>query len=261
MPLAEKNGTMALEKGPGLAEAYTSLGVVSLAYDWEFPLAERRFRKALELNPHDAFTQHFLGHYYECIGRWPVTLAQMQTALDLDKLSPIYGEDSGMDLLTIGRYQESAERLAGIVEQNSYYSFAFNVRALALEAIGKKDESLAAADHAWTLPGKFVSAASLSGIYRRQGRPDKAKEILSELEGARKQGRYVSPLELAGTYFAVGQRQEGFLGLRDAIQEHSFNLFVALPDPVFDPVREDPEFAAILSPTHLSPATGAPFPG
>ena len=253
MPLAEKNATMALEKDPGLAEAHTSLGVVALAYDREFPLAERRFRKSLELNPHDAFTQHFLGHYYEVLGQWPDALAQMQKALDLDKLSPMYGEDSGMDLYTVGRYQESADRIAPIADQNRYDPFAFNVLALALEATGKKDQSLAAADHAWTLPGKFSTAASLSGIYRRQGRPEKAKMILTELEQARSQGQYVAPLEFAGVYFALGQPETGFENLRDAVKEHSFNLFVALPDPVFDGVRNDPELAAILEPAHLPP--------
>jgi serine/threonine protein kinase len=260
MPLAEKNATKALEEDPELAEAYTSLGVVALAYDGEFPLAERRFRKSLELNPRDAFTQHFLGHYYECMGRWQEALAQMQRALDLDKLSPMYGEDSGMDLFTDGRYQEAADRLAPIVEQNAYDPFAFNVRALALEAIGKTEESLAAADHAWTLPGRFSSAGSLSGIYQRQGRPDKAMKILNELEDARRRGRYVSPLEFAGAYLGMGQLEEGFRSLREAVKEHSFNLFVVLPDPVFDPVRNDPEFAEILGPTHLAPANWRDIP-
>jgi serine/threonine protein kinase len=61
MPLMAKNATLALEKDPTIAEAYTSLGIMSLAYGWDWPLAEQRFRKSLALNSHDAFTQHFLG--------------------------------------------------------------------------------------------------------------------------------------------------------------------------------------------------------
>lgn len=85
MPLAESNAAKAIEKDPETTEAYTSLGIVALNYYWDFPLAEQRFRRALKLNPRDAFAQHYLGHYYEAVGNWTEALKQMQIALDMDK--------------------------------------------------------------------------------------------------------------------------------------------------------------------------------
>jgi tRNA A-37 threonylcarbamoyl transferase component Bud32/tetratricopeptide (TPR) repeat protein len=253
MPLAEKNATKALEKDPGTAEAYTSLGLVALTYDWDWPLAEQRFRKSLALNPRDAYTNHFLAHYYETQGRWLAALKQMQLALDMDKLSPMYGEDLAMDLFVNRRFEEAARLIRPVVDRNPQDPFALNIEALAQEALGKKEESLAAADRARQLPGVFGSAASLSGVYCRQGRASAARDILKQLQDAQKQGRYVAPIEFAGTYFALGDKERGMNSLRDSVKERGTSLAFATTDPVFDSVRRDPEFAALMEQMRLSP--------
>ena len=48
----------ALEIDPDLAEAHTSLALVKLGSDWDFPAAERELRRALELDPTQAHAAH-----------------------------------------------------------------------------------------------------------------------------------------------------------------------------------------------------------
>jgi hypothetical protein len=43
--------------------------------------------------------------------------------------------------------------------------------------------------------------------------------------------------------------------LRDAVADHSFNIVFNIADPVFDSVREDPEFAALMNQIHVPPAS------
>ena len=112
------------------------------------PWPNSGFGKSLALNSHNAFTQHLLGHYYEFMGRWPEALKQMQLALDMEKLSPMYGEDVVYDLFVNRRYEEAARNIDQIVAQNLHDVYAQSLRALTLEAIGKGEESLAAADRA-----------------------------------------------------------------------------------------------------------------
>jgi tetratricopeptide (TPR) repeat protein len=255
MPFAEKNATRALELDSNTAEAYTSLGAVALDYDWDWPRAEQRFRKSLALNSKDAFTQHFLAHYYEAMGRWPEAAKQFQTALDLEKLSPMFGEDLANDLFYNGRYEESARAIGPIVDRVVDDPFALNIQALALEALGKAEESVAAADGSRKLPGMFSSAASLSGIYCRLGRAADARQILKQMLDAKAQGRFVAALEFAGTYFALGEKDRGMKTLGESVKEHDFNLVLLIADPAFDSVRADPEFAALMNEVHLPPAT------
>lgn len=254
MPLAEKNATRALELDSNTAEAYTSLGVVALDYDWDWPRAEQRFRKSLALNPKDAFTQHFLAHYYEAMGRWPEAAKQFQTAADLERLSPMFGEDLANDLFYNGRYEESARAIGPIVGRVLDDPFALNVQALALEALGKAEESVAAADGSRKLPGMFSNAASLSGIYCRLGRAADARQILKQMLDAKSQGRFVAALEFAGTYFTLGEKDRGMEALREAVKERDFNLVLLIADPAFDSVRADPKFAALMNEVQLPPA-------
>jgi hypothetical protein len=76
---------------------------------------------------------------------------------------------------------------------------------------------------------------------------------LKQLQDAQKQGRYVAPMEFAGTYFALGDKDHGMQSLREAVKEHGTNLALGIPDPVFDSVRSDPEFAALMNQVHLPP--------
>jgi serine/threonine protein kinase/Flp pilus assembly protein TadD len=254
MPLAESNAAKAIEKDPKTAEAYTSLGIVALGYYWDFPLAEQRFRRALKLNPRDAFTQHFLGHFYEFMGKWQDALNQMRLALDIEKLSPMYGEDVASDLFANGRNEDAIRQLretVGLAPQDPY---ALALLATALEAAGKTAEGLDRAQQAVKLPGMFLTSGNLAGVFCRLHRPDLAQDILKQLEVAEQAGTYVAPLEFAMVHFALGDKKRGLARMTEAVNDHSFNIGFAIADPVLDLVREDPEFAALMDKMHLPPA-------
>jgi tetratricopeptide (TPR) repeat protein len=251
MPLAQKNASLALEKDPQQAEAYTSLAIVALGYDWDYPRAEQRLRKALKISPRDPFIQHFLGHYYEVMGRWPEAIKQMRMALDLEKLSPMYGSDLGADLFVSGRAAEAVKQLRETVAMSQQDANARNVLALALESNGQSAESLEQAEHALKLPGMFFTAGSLAGVFCRLHRPERAREILNQLETAQKAGSYIAAFGLAEAQLALGDKEKGLMLLRKAVDERDFNLVFNAADPVFDAVREDPAFAALMNEMHL----------
>jgi adenylate cyclase len=50
-PQAKAAAEKALQIDANLAEPHTSLGYIHMYYDWDFPGAEREFKKAIELNP------------------------------------------------------------------------------------------------------------------------------------------------------------------------------------------------------------------
>src|SRR5215467_8884482 len=110
--------------------------MTAMNYYWDYPLAERRLQRSLKLNPTDAFTQHYLGHYYEAVGHWGEALNQMRLALSLDKLSPMYGEDLGMDLIANRRIGEAIRQLTETAALAPEDPFSHSLLALALEADG-----------------------------------------------------------------------------------------------------------------------------
>jgi hypothetical protein len=125
---------------------------------------------------------------------------------------------------------------------------------MTLEATGKGAESLEQAQQAMKLPGMFTVAGNLAGVFCRLHRPDLAQDILNQLETAEQAGTYVAPLEFAMVKFALGDKKKGLARMREAVNDHSYNIAFDLGDPVFDLVREDPEFATLMNEMHLPPA-------
>ena len=58
--------------------------------------------------------------------------------------------------------------------------------------------------------------------------------------------RHVSPLDFAGTYFALGDADTGFEWLTKSFDDRSFELLSINVDRRFDPWRDEPRFQALL---------------
>lgn len=74
----------ALDNDDRDAEAHADLAMVKLHYDWDWPGAEREFRRSLELNPSDSDVRHLYAHYLLTVGRWSESLAEMDRAFETD---------------------------------------------------------------------------------------------------------------------------------------------------------------------------------
>src|SRR5262249_25695632 len=87
MPKIKAAAMRALELDDTLAEAHTALAVYKTAYEWDWPGAERAYRRALELNPGHAPTHHYYGLYLVTQRRAAEALVELKRAQNLDPLS------------------------------------------------------------------------------------------------------------------------------------------------------------------------------
>ena len=81
-------------------------------YDWDWPGAEREFKRALELSPGDADV-HFAYSvtYLTPLGRLDEALAEIQRAVALDPLSPYKITGAGMIYSDRREYDRAVEQL------------------------------------------------------------------------------------------------------------------------------------------------------
>lgn len=97
MPKARAAAEKAIALDDSLAEAHTSLGYVKALYDFDWPGAEREFRRAIQLNPGLADAHFGYGIVYlSPQGRGDETLREMLLARDLDPLSPVINTYLGL---------------------------------------------------------------------------------------------------------------------------------------------------------------------
>lgn len=77
----------ALELDPSLGEAYATLGMMKMFFDWDWRAAEQALRRAIELNPSDAHAYHHLANYLSANLRTREALAARERAFALDPLN------------------------------------------------------------------------------------------------------------------------------------------------------------------------------
>src|SRR5438128_1485153 len=106
-PKAKAAATKALELDDTLAEAHAALAYAVFFADWDWPTAEREFKRAIELNPNSALSHD---RYAECLKtrlRFGESMAEAQRAQELDPLSPEIVSQVGNVYLFTRRYDES----------------------------------------------------------------------------------------------------------------------------------------------------------
>jgi Tfp pilus assembly protein PilF len=74
-------------------------------------VAEKHFRRALELNPASADTRWTYAHLFSNTGRHEEALAQIERARELDPLSGLINALEGQFLLHAGRIEQALARL------------------------------------------------------------------------------------------------------------------------------------------------------
>jgi tetratricopeptide (TPR) repeat protein len=88
-PKAKAAALKALELDDTVAEAYASLALVRLRYDWDWLAAERASKRAIELNPNYSQAHQIYGDYLRVMGRQDEAIAEIKRAQELEPLSLI----------------------------------------------------------------------------------------------------------------------------------------------------------------------------
>src|SRR2546430_12115339 len=114
----------ALQLNPNLAEAHGSLGLIAMNYDWDWPDAEREFKRALALDPDSTVAHQWYATYLTAQGRFDEAIAQIERARQLDPLSLIINTDAGQILLFARRYKEAEEKLTETVRLDPRFGLA-----------------------------------------------------------------------------------------------------------------------------------------
>lgn len=85
----------------------------------------------------------------------------------------------------------------------------------------------------------------LALTYARKGNTEDARKILDELK-ERSKKEYVSSARLAAVYGALGERDVAFDLLDEAYADRDSKINQLKTNPIYDPLRSDPRFAALL---------------
>lgn len=244
-PKAADAAIKALQIDGDLAEAHATLGYVR-HYDWQWAEAERSLRRAIALNPSYALARIWYANLLCSQRRFDEALQEVLAARSLDPLSLIVNTNVGWVLYRARRNDEAIAEYGRALALDPTYLHAHMRLADSYQYAGRSGEAIVEAERIAELSNRSLdSLVSLELTRLRAGRPNHFDRSITELIAALPQ-TYASPGAIANFYFAAGRNEEGFRWLDRAFRERTNNMVYLTVEPVYDGVRNDPRFKALV---------------
>jgi len=244
MPKARAAVLKALALEPTLADAHASLGDQLCVYDWDASAAEREFRRAIELNPSVANAHYFYSHCLAAHGRLDEALAEARRAHELDPLNPDVATGFPWALYVARRYDEAIAVQRKSLDLEPGSAHAHMLLALPLAGKGSYAEALAEARKMAALAGDAPNFAGILGyVAGRAGERAEAQHILTALERRPPGDRAFA---IALVHLGLGNNEQALRWLQAAYEERAEWLVIVAPSAIFDPLRPDPRFSALM---------------
>jgi tetratricopeptide (TPR) repeat protein len=133
-PRAKAAALRAIELDDTTADAHLALAVVLSWTDWDFAAAEPEWRRAIELDPSNAWALAGHSHFLMITGRPEEALTQIERALSRDPFNVIVTSFHAVDLVLVRRYDEAIEAARAALRIQPEAPVALN--ALGAEYIG-----------------------------------------------------------------------------------------------------------------------------
>ena len=244
-PLARAAAQKALEIDDGIAEAHTTLGHVEFDFTHDWGSAEREYRRGLEIKPNYATGHHWYALFLSAMGRTAEAQREIRRAEELDPLSLIIQANVGMVDYFARQYDQAIEIQRKTVAADPNFvqgrrklAFTLEAKGLDTEAVnewleverqtGTDQQTLAELKEACAKLG--VRGYWEKAIEIDSGNPDNAFRAAS----------------LSSYYARLGQKDQAFYWLNQAVEQRAPWLVYAKVSPVYDNLRGDQRFKGIL---------------
>jgi TolB-like protein len=233
-PRARVAAQRALALAPASAEAIAALAVVAYCWDWDPARAESLARRALRLDSTYARAWLYLAEALVAQGRADEAAPAYHAALVADTLDEAVALESVAGLQLARRTDESlalAQRWRRRLPRSELWAF---VEALTL--VGSKR-------CASSPPPVPIGPIALACAGRAAAARAAADTIVVQVERGE---YYYPPTYLAMTFVSMGDHEAALRWLERGIEARTYILVFARVDPMWDPLRSDPRFAALL---------------
>jgi TolB-like protein/DNA-binding SARP family transcriptional activator len=251
MPKAKAAALRALELDSTESEAHAALAYVATWYDWDWKTADLHFRRALELNPSNPTAHHWYSIYLLATGHVTQSLAEINTARELDPASLFLRGADGVRHFMAHDFAGAVRLMEPALEVGPNTIPALPWLGLAYVRLGRVQDAIAVLEP--TSRRADVRAgvqAALAVAYVAAGRQAEARALLHALE-TRAKREYYPRTWLVRVYAALGDKDRALTWLETAYNERDGWLTTANVDPSFDALRGEPRFRTILAKIRL----------
>jgi serine/threonine protein kinase len=228
LPRMREEAIKALAIDPTLPEGYATLGTVAAWFDFDWPEAERNFRRALAGDAVPSMVHRNYALY--CLlptGRAIEAVEHYTLGLNEDPLNMMARGERAVALRAASRYAEGNDELRQLLELDETFFFPYFMLGVNLAVDGMPDEARQLAERGFVIAPWFKPMVGLlAGLLQRSGEVERA-ELLYRQHLAAELG-YVDPIGPSVFHLLTGNFDALADCLERAINERQFAVFFFL---------------------------------
>jgi serine/threonine protein kinase/tetratricopeptide (TPR) repeat protein len=247
-PKAKEAALKSLALDDTLAEAHYALANIMAWGEWDWPGAEKEFKRTIEINPNFPDARIYYSHLLNIMGRPDEAMAQLKQALELDPYNSLFQSLAAADFLMVRRYDEAIAQARSAQRTNADDPVAHSVAARSLFMKGAYKETFEEWKAFWSSSSygnrEMVKAldqgyaeADFTGAMKRAADTDASLFISGN--------HHDNPSCIAMFYIMAGEKDHALEWFEKAFELQDPNM-VYLCFPEYDSVRSDPRFQSIL---------------
>jgi TolB-like protein/DNA-binding winged helix-turn-helix (wHTH) protein len=242
MPLQKAAEEKAISLDPQLAQAHVKLGTYHLYYDWDWPASEKELLQAIELEPSSAAAREAWATYLAVMGRFDEAIQEHERAQELDPAD----EHMAQTYLWFRQYDRAieAERAYLAFHPQAGFSHWSLYEIYALK--GMERESIEELELTWKLFGFEDVPPAIHRAYIDGGFAAAMQESGHQMALLHDRRIVALPTEAAKYYAFAGDNERALKWLQTALEERDGALTWLNREQVWDPLRDDPRFRAIV---------------
>jgi len=250
IPIAKAYLTKAISLDSNLSEALTTMGFIQSHFDYDWASAKSTLQKAILLNPNYPIAHLYYGNIFIFTGDIEQGLIEVKKAVDLDPLSSSVNWALGSRYYLTNKTDLAITQFQKTLTLDPENNAAKLWLGLSFLRKGFYDQAI---DTFGKLPRNTLQQLDnykilISLVHAQNGESARAKSELNEIsKGEGIQSNDISRLFfLTLLYISLENYDAALTQLERAYEIRSLNIIGLKIDPIFDPIRNQPRFKALL---------------
>ena len=250
IPRAKDAARRSLAIDDSQADAHAVQAFLAALSDWEWEKAREEFDIAMALKPNHAAAHLYFAFFYLVRREFAQGIAQLKRAVDLDPLSLPFHTYLGAGYYWSGQEGQAVAQLEATVEIEPSYFEAHHFLGIVYLRQGRQQEALAEVRRAVELVDNPQTRMALGYLCGMMGQHDEARKIAEELEQAARYS-HTPAYYKAIVYLGLEEFDRVLDWLEQGCEERAPNMPFIVMEPIFDPIRDEPRFQALLKKMRL----------
>jgi TolB-like protein len=240
---AKEYALKAIKINPDLAEAHAILGDILIWSDWKWHEAEKELKLAVELNSNCGIAHQYYSELLDIMRKNREAREQIDLALQLDPVSPVFYTTSALYYCNEGKFEESLNASLKTIEINPDFTKTYPLCVYSYLKLGEEKNAVKILKQSLlsdTLTAKYASV--LDDIFEKAG----INGIFSWLIESELIKPNPSFITIAWISAVMGKKDEALDWLEKALIAHSSDLPRINNYIIFSDLHSEPRFEAIL---------------